>query len=186
MSDKKRRGPGAFEITLSAMSCALGVIFLYIGTLTIYILFVCYIAAELALMLPLSKQFYVGEVLAYIACCIITLLFGAIGRVWDLLPFIIFFGLHPIANALQLRFRINRWLAMVIKIVWFDAMLYVVYLVVFGGVLGADLSNPVLDFINKYIWLPIIVGGSIIAVIYDYLMFKFQVYINNLIYRIRK
>ncbi|MCD8201203.1 MAG: hypothetical protein LUD47_03945 [Clostridia bacterium] len=182
---KKRRNIGAFEITLSAMSCALGVIFLYLGTLTTYVLFVCYIAAEISLMLPLSKQFYTGEALAYLACCIITILFGAIGQIWNLVPFIMFFGLHPLANALQLRFNINRWIGMVIKIVWFDATFYVAYLLVFKMLWGGS-SSTIYQWINKYIWLVIVVGGSIIAVIYDYIMFRFQTLVNNLVYRVRK
>ncbi|MCD8206109.1 MAG: hypothetical protein LUD29_05825 [Clostridia bacterium] len=182
---KKRRGVGAFEITLSAMSCALGVIFLYVGTLTSYVLFICYIAAEISLMLPLTKQFYTGEALAYLACCIITILMGAIGKFWDLVPFIMFFGLHPLANALQLRFNINRWLAMVIKIVWFDATCYVSYLLTFKVMLGGS-DSAFFQWVNRYMWLVIIVGGSLIAVAYDYLMFRVQMMVNNLIFRVRK
>ena len=71
-------------------------------------------------MIPLSKGFYVGDALAYAGTCILTVLLGAIGQAWLLVPFIMFFGLHPLLNALQLRFNVNRWIACAVKALWFD------------------------------------------------------------------
>ncbi|MFQ7077672.1 MAG: hypothetical protein ACLRSW_06880 [Christensenellaceae bacterium] len=34
-----------------------------------------------------------------------------------------FFGLHPLVNALQLKFKVKRWIAAV-KAVWFDASMF--------------------------------------------------------------
>lgn len=178
-----RRRSNALRITLSAMATALGVIFLYLGTFNTYVLFVCYVLAEISLMLPLSKQYYGGAALAYVACCLLTVLMGALARVWALVPFIVFFGLHPIANALQLRFNINRWLALIVKIVWFDLTCWLTLWLVFDWYSGA---SALFDVLNKYIWIIIVVGGSIVAFAYDYLMFRFQVLVNNLIQRIDK
>lgn len=181
----KKRPSKSFEITLSAVSCAIAVVFLYLGTLNSYMLATGYLMAEVALMIPLSKQFYAGDALAYIACCILTILLGAIGRMWVLVPFIMFFGLHPLVNALQLRFKINRWLAYVVKAVWFDFTLWVSYILVFGSSIG----NPEWSFyetVNKYILLFIFVGGSVIFFIYDYFMFKCQTIVNSFVYRIKK
>lgn len=136
-------------------------------------------------MLPLSKNFYGGCALAYVGCVLLTLILGAVSRVWALVPFIVFFGLHPLANALQLRFKINRWLALVIKIAWFDLTCWLSLYVVFGGVLG-DTSVQFYELLNKYVWAVILVGGSIFAFIYDYLMFKAQTMVNAIVYRIKK
>lgn len=183
MSNK--RNSKSFEIALSAISCALAVIFLLIGTFSYYLLATGYFLAEVSLMIPLSKNFYVGDVLAYIGTCILTVLLGAIGQVWLLVPFIMFFGLHPLANALQLRFNLNRWLAFAIKAVWFDFTLWVMYILVFGSSIG----NPEMEIyriINDYILLFIFMGGTIFFLLFDYVMFNCQLWINSFVRRIRK
>ena len=114
------------EIALSALACAIATIFLTVGIYSAVLLFTGYLFACIALMLPLAKQSYRGYILAYLATCILALIFNVAGFI-DLLPFIMFFGLHPLVNELQLKTRINRWVAFGIKAVWFDATLWVIW-----------------------------------------------------------
>ena len=183
----KNKYPKSFEIALSAISCAVAVLFLVLGVYVNYMLATAYILAQVALMVPLSKNFIWGDVLAYIATVILAMIMGAVARFWDVVPFIMFFGLHPLANHLQIRFRVNKWLALVIKMIWFDVTLYVMYLLVFNGVMGGSLANTAFfTFVNDYIWLFIITLGSLFLWLYDYIMFKVQIWVNQLVYRIRK
>ena len=96
----------AYEIALSALSCAIATLMLLIGTYSAVLLFTGYLLACIALMMPLSKQSYWGYALAYIATCLLSLMFG-IAHFFDLLPFIMFFGLHPLINELQLKTKIK-------------------------------------------------------------------------------
>ncbi len=182
----KKRDSKSFEIALSAISCALAVIFLLMGTLNHFLFLASgYILAQISLMIPLSKQFYAGDALAYIGTCILAVLQGAMGEAWLLVPFVMFFGLHPLANALQLRFKINKWIAYIIKALWFDFSLWVMYVLVFGSSIG-DPSLPVYQAINDYILLFIFIGGSAIFFLYDYAMFKCQMLVNEFVHRIKK
>ena len=177
----------SFEIALSGISTAIAVLFLSLGILSGYLTALGYLIGILALMLPLSKQFYLGGFLAYAATCILTLILGAVARFWDLVPFIIFFGLHPILNSLQLKFNVNKWLALAIKWVWFVGTLFVGYFLIFGGLLGGSLlPEQVYDFINKYIYILIPVLGAPFIFVYDYLIFRCQMLVNGLVLRIRK
>ena len=136
-------------------------------------------------MVPLSKQFYVMDVLAYVATVILALLVGGlVGRWWEFIPFVMFFGLHPLANSLQLKYRVNRWVALAVKMVWFDAMLLVMYYAL-GSFMGLD-SSTFWQTINDYVWIIILVAGSLFLWLYDYVMFKVQIWINMLVYRIKK
>lgn len=137
-------------------------------------------------MVPLSKRFYLGGFLAYLGTVILAIVMGAAARFWDLVPFIMFFGLHPLINCLQVRFNINKWLALVVKAVWFDFTLWVAYILIFGGVIGGSAGNAVYDFINNYIYYFIFIGGTLIFYPYDYLMYKAQSAVDKLVYRIRK
>lgn len=179
----------AFEIALSGISCAIAVAVLPLGIMTGIgsLTAAGYFVAVIALMLPLSKQFFSGDFLAYVGTCILAIVLGAAAKFWDLVPFIMFFGLHPLANALQIRFKVNRWIALAVKTVWFDCTLIVGYLLVFGGVVGGTLLPEIVyRIVNKYIYLFIFTIGSALFFVYDYLIFKCQIVVNGLVYRIKK
>lgn len=187
MGDKKYTK--SFEIALSAISCAVATASLSMGILVAggYFLGLWYLIAILALMVPLSKQFYLGGFLAYLGTCVLTVVLGAVVKFWDLLPFVMFFGLHPIANSLQIRFKINRWIAYLIKALWFIGTLFAGYFMIIYGLIGGGIAgNPVYESIKNYIYILIPAAGAVIFLIYDYLIFKLQIMINGLIYRIRK
>ena len=168
----------AYEIALSALACAIATIFLTIGVYSEILLFTGYLFACIALMLPLAKQCYTGYALAYISTCILSLIFN-VARFFDLLPFILFFGLHPLVNELQLKSKINRWLACVLKALWFDGAMYVVWRFVFG-------MTSTIAVIDQYIIPIILIGGTIFFVAYDYCMYKWRFAVNNVVKRITK
>lgn len=168
----------SFEIALSAISTAFAVIFLVVASYFPLISASGWLLASVALMLPLARKMYVGDLLAYLATVGLSLIF-CISRFWQIFPFIIFFGLHPLVNALQIKFNINKFIAVPIKAVWFDIALYLFWLLTLGG-------QSSYDFIDKYIYLVIIFGGTLFFIVYDYMFFKFQNYIDNFIARIKK
>lgn len=183
----KRKYTHSFEIALSAISCAVAVVCLLVGFWSDILLASGYLFAMVALMVPLSKRFYVGGFLAYMGTVILAIIMGAAARFWDLVPFIMFFGLHPLINCLQVRFKINKWLALAVKAAWFDFTLWVAYILIFGGILGGDLSdNAVYEFINNYIYYFIFIGGTVLFFPYDYVVYKMQNAVDKLVYRIRK
>ena len=172
MGNKKRLG--AFEIALSGISCAVAVPSLALGVMT-------------GVNSLTAVGFFLGAFLSYLGTLILAIALGAAAQFWKLVPFVMFFGLHPIANALQLRFKINRWLALAVKAVWFDCTLIVGYYLVFGGLLGGSLlPQSVYEVVNKYIFVFIFTLGTVICFVYDYLAFKCQIAINLLVGRIKK
>ena len=182
---KKR--PTSFEIALSAIACAVAVSFLWLGILGGFLTGLGYLMGILALMLPLSKKFYLGGFLAYIGTCILTLVLGAVAKFWDLVPFIMFFGLHPLVNSLQLKYRVNKILAFAVKCLWFIGTLFVGYYLVFGGILGGTLfPQQFYDIVNKYIFIIIPALGVVFFLVYDYLIFRLQIMVDGLVYRIRR
>ena len=183
----KNKNSKSFEIALSGIACAIAVIFLFVGTMVPYLLATGYFMAIVALMLPITKQFYKGAFFAYICTCILTLVMGAVARVWDLVPFIIFFGLHPIVNAVQEKRKFNKLLALLLKGIWFDLMLVASYHLVFNGMFGLSfLPDNIYEIVNKYIYLFIATLGTLFFILYDFIVFKTQVVVNMIIARIKK
>ena len=168
----------SYEIALSALACAVATVLLTVGVYSEILLFTGYLLGCIALMMPLAKKSYVGYALAYVATCILSILFNA-ARFWDLLPFIMFFGLHPLIYELQLKLKINRWLAFAIKALWFDATMYLIWRFTF------DMTTSI-EFVDKYIWLILLVGGTLFFVFYDYIMYKWRAIVNRLVRRIGK
>ncbi len=168
----------SYEIALSALSCAIATLCLTVGIYSNLLLFTGYLLGCIALMLPLSKGCYIGYVLSYIATCILSFIFNA-GRFLDLLPFAAFFGLHPLINELQLKTKINRWIACAIKALWFDGAMYLLWRWVFAVTTG-------FAFLDEYIFWIILVLGSAFFIFYDYAMYKWRAWVNMLVARITK
>lgn len=166
------------EIALSALACAIATVLLTVGVYSEILLFTGYLFGCIALMMPLAKKSYIGYALAYVGTCVLSLIFN-VARFWDLLPFIMFFGLHPLVNELQFRTKINRWLACGIKALWFDGTMFIIWKFVFG-------MTTSIAFVDKYIWLILLVGGTAFFVAYDYVMYKWRAIVNRLVARIGK
>ena len=168
----------AHEIALAALSCALSTILLIVGVYSELLLFTVFLFDCIALMLPLAKKSYRGYALSYVATCILSFIFGA-GRFLDLLPFVMFFGLHPLVNELQLKTKINRWVACFIKALWFDGSMYVVWRFVFA-------VTTEIAFIDTYFIPLLLVFGTLLFIFLDYAMYKWRTIINLLVARITK
>ena len=166
------------EIALSALSCALSTILLIVGVYSELLLFTGYLFACVALMLPLAKQSWWGYALSYFGTCILAFIFGA-GRFLDLLPFVMFFGLHPLVNELQLKTKINRWVACLLKAIWFDGTMYVIWRFVFA------ITTPI-SFVDKYFLPILLVVGTAFFVFYDYTFYKCRGVVNNFVARFLK
>ena len=183
----KNKNSKSFEIALSGISCAVAVLFLSLGILSGWLLATGYFIGVLAMMLPLSKDFFKGAFFAYAGTCILALIMGAAAKFWDIVPFIIFFGLHPLINALIKKSKFSLWLFLPVKALWFDVMLIAGYYLVFGGAMGGTLfPDNIYETINKYFFLLVFTVGSVIGIIYDFLAMRCQIAVNLLVARIRK
>ena len=168
----------AYEIALSALACAMATVLLTIGIYSELLLFTGYLFGAIALMLPLAKQSYRGYALAYVGTSLLSLLLNP-ARIFDLLPFVCFFGLHPLINELQLKSKINRWVACALKALWFDITMYLVWFFLFDAALDIPIDP-------KYILPIVLVLGSAFFVFYDYAMYKWRYAVNVLVKRIKK
>ena len=169
----------AHEVALAGISTAIATISLAVGNITAVLLFTGYLVASIALSLPLAKGSYVGYTLAYVATVLLTLLIiGTGGYFIDLLPFILFFGLHPLLNELQVKYRIHRWLALIVKTVWFDgAMLLFWWLIV---------QTTGVTWLDAYALPIILIGGSTLFFFYDRTFFRLRFVVYALVKRISK
>ena len=164
-------------IAISALSSAMALILLVFGSFVEVFDLSCLFMASLALMLPLAKDYKLGGFLSYLATVILGFLLTGF-RIQVMLPFAIFFGLHPIVNYFQFKLKINKYFAVIIKAVWFVVTLYVMYFF-------TNMFISVHPLVQRYIYYFLAIGGAVFFVIYDYLMVKFQIGINAIVKRLK-
>ncbi len=139
-------------VAFSAVSAALGTLFLTIGAYTGIGEFFWYFIASVCVMLTFHNRSIAASFMSFVACCVLSFLASGLHIIY-LLPYIAFFGAYPIANYIERRYKVNKVLMTIITCVWFDASLYVFYL--FTKLFITDIA-----FINEYIILIIAIGLS--------------------------
>ncbi len=170
----------SFEIALSAIACAFAAAFLMLGSLNPFLLATGYLIATFALMVPLSKNFVWGAALGYLAAGLIALPLC----LWKIVPYFVFFGLHPIVNYLQRRFVKRtplKALCLILKAVWFDLAMWLSYYVL---TTMAGFTFP--DLFVQFFYYVIFIGGTLFFVVYDIMMFYCQRSADIAIRRIRR
>lgn len=169
----------AHEVALAGIATAIATIFLAVGNFTSILLFVGYMVASIALSLPLAKGSYRGYALAYVATVLLTLLLvGTAGYIVDLLPFIIFFGLHPLLNELQIRLRVPALAATLVKAVWFDVAMWLFWWLI--------VQTTGVTWLDAYALPIILVGGTLFFWIYEVGYFRIREKVFALVKRISK
>ena len=169
-----KRSSQSFQIALSAIACAVAAGALTLGTY-VHVLFAAgYLIAIFAIMVPLSKDFYWGAALSCVGAALLAFLFCGFAF-WTLLPFVAFFGLHPIVNRLQLR-KVKRKpfyvLWFILKAAWFDGALLLIWFTL-GGILGFT-SATWYPYVASQLYLIVFLGGTAVFAVYDVMMFLCQ------------
>lgn len=163
-------------IALSAVSAAMCLILLVLGAFIDVLDLSCLFLASLVIMIPLSKGYALGAFMAYLASALLGLLLT--GKIQIILPFAMFFGLHPVVNYLQLKHKVNKVLATIVKAAWFIGTLFAAYYL-------TTLFVVETEWIKQYIVPIIIAGGAVFFVVYDVFMFKFQDAMNGIVKRLK-
>ena len=170
----------SFEIALSAIAAAFAAGFLMLGTLNPFLLATGYLVATFALMVPLSKDFVWGSLLAFLAAGLIALPVA----LWKIVPYAVFFGLHPIVNYLQKKYVKRtpfKALCLIGKAVWFDFSMWLSFFV-----LTAMAGMPFSDFIVRFFYYIVFLGGTLFFVVYDVMIFFCQRSADIAVRRIRR
>ena len=181
-----KRQSRSFEIALSAIACAVAVCALTLGAYVDFLLAAGFLIAVFALMVPLSKQFIAGYVLALVGAVILSFLFtGFVIGVMRLLPFVAFFGWHPLVNHLQKKYVKRAWLHAVVfavKAVWFDLAMWLAW-VVLVPIFGLD-AQTWYPLIAENLYLILFLGGTVFFAAYDAAIFFCQRSVDSAVQRL--
>lgn len=170
----------SFEIALSAIACAVAAGFLMLGSLNPFLLATGYLIGTFALMVPLAKGFVWGSALAYLGASLLALPVS----LWKVVPFAVFFGLHPAVNYLQNKYVKNavwKGVCFLGKAVWFDLAMLLSWFVLTSM---AGMVFP--EWVSQFIYLVVFIGGTLFFAAYDYMIFLCQRSVDLAVRRIRR
>ncbi len=180
-----KRPSRSFEIALSAIACAVAAVALTVGSYVDVLLLSGYLIAVFALMVPLSRDFFWGAALACVGAFLLAFFFCGFA-IFQLLPFIAFFGLHPIVNRLQMKYVRKKPLHLLCflgKAVWFDLAMWLAWVVVLVPIFGID-SATWYPFVMRYFYLVLFVGGTVFFAAYDTMIVLCQRSVSVIVRRI--
>lgn len=150
-----------YRVALAGISAAVALLMVWLGVVVRFSTIAFFIAASVALMVPLSQKYYLSSVLAYVVSA--GLSFAVAGDVFSVMGYVVYFGPMAIISGIMLNHsdKINRWVQLIVKIVYINGALALLYFVCHNIVLDSSIVDRV-----QY-WM-IALFGTIILVALDY------------------
>ena len=155
-----------FEIVLSAIACAVAAVALTVGCYINVLYAAGILLAVFAIMVPLSKDFVWGAAFAFLGSALLAFMFCAFS-IFKLVPFLLFFGVHPVINHIQLKYVKRKWihpLVLLAKAVWFILTMWLSFELLAVKFFGFDQTTWyewVMRYFNYVLWLG---GGAVFVV----------------------
>lgn len=158
---KISRQEAVYRVALAGISAAMALLMVWLGVVVRFSTIAFFIAASVALMVPLSQKYYLSSVLAYVVSA--GLSFAVAGDVFSVMGYVLYFGPMAIISGIMLNHsdKINRWVQLIVKIVYINGALALLYFVCHNIVLDSSIVDKV-----QY-WM-IALFGTIILVALDY------------------
>lgn len=150
-----------YRVALAGISAAVALLMVWLGVVVRFSTIAFFIAASVALMVPLSQKYYLSSVLAYVVSA--GLSFAVAGDVFSVMGYMVYFGPMAIISGIMLNHsdKIIRWVQLIVKIVYINGALALLYFVCHNIVLDSSIVDKV-----QY-WM-IALFGTIILVALDY------------------
>lgn len=158
---KISRQEAVYRVALAGISAAVALLMVWLGVVVRFSTIAFFIAASVALMVPLSQKYYLSSVLAYVVSA--GLSFAVAGDVFSVMGYVVYFGPMAIISGIMLNHndKINRWVQLIVKIVYINGALALLYFVCHNIVLDSSIVDKV-----QY-WM-IALFGTTILVALDY------------------
>lgn len=158
---KISRQEAVYRVALAGISAAVALLMVWLGVVVRFSTVAFFIAAAVALMIPLSQKYYLSSVLAYVVSAGLSFLVA--GDVFSVMGYVVYFGPMAIISGVMLNHKdkIKWWVQLIVKIVYINGALALLYFVCHNIVLDSSIIDKV-----QY-WM-IALFGTVILVAIDY------------------
>lgn len=158
---KQSRQEAIYQIALAGISAAVALLFVGLSVLVRFSTIAFYVAASLAVMVPLTKRYYLAGFFAYAVAA--SLGFAIAGDIYTVAGFVVYFGPMALITGILLNKKAKWFIALPIKIVYINGALALLYFVCHTVIIDAEilerLSYPVIALV-----------GTLALVLIDYVL----------------
>ncbi len=163
MKHKISRQETIYAVALAGISAAVALLMVWLGVVVRFSTVAFFIAASIAVMIPASQKYYVSSIFAYLVSAGLSFLVA--GDVVSVMGYVVYFGPMAIITAtfFNHKDKVKWWIALIVKIVYINGALAILYFLCHNIVLDESIIDKV-----QY-WM-IALFGTIILVAVDYLL----------------
>ncbi len=158
---KKSRQQIVYEVALSGISTALALLLVWLSVVVRYGTIGFYVAACVALLVPLTNKYYFATICAYIASSLLA--FAIVGDIFTIAGFVVYFAPISIASAIMFDKKVKWYIAIPVKAVYINLALAFLYYVAGTIMISAD----VMDKVPYYL---VAIVGTIILLAIDFVV----------------
>lgn len=163
MKHKISRQETIYAVALAGISAAVALLMVWLGVVVRFSTVAFFIAASIAVMIPASQKYYVSSIFAYLVSAGLSFLVA--GDVFSVMGYVVYFGPMAIITAtfFNHKDKVKWWIALIVKIVYINGALAILYFLCHNIVLDESIIDKV-----QY-WM-IALFGTVILVAVDYLL----------------
>ena len=161
MKHKISRQETIYAVALAGISAAVALLMVWLGVVVRFSTVAFFIAASIAVMVPASQKYYFSSVFAYLVSAGLSFLVA--GDVFSVMGYVVYFGPMAIISGAMLNHKdkIKWWVQLIVKIVYINGALALLYFVCHNIVLDSSIIDKV-----QY-WMIALFGTAILVAI-DY------------------
>ncbi len=163
MRHKLSRQDTIYAVALAGISAAVALLMVWLGVVVRFSTVAFFIAASIAVMVPASQKYYVSSVFAYLVSAGLSFLVA--GDIFSVMGYVVYFGPMAIITAVFFNHKdkVKWWIALIVKVVYINAALAILYFLCHNIVLDESIIDKV-----QY-WM-IALFGTVILVAIDYML----------------
>ncbi len=158
---KLNRQDAIYQLALAGISAAIALLFVWLSVLVRFSTVAFYVAASVAIMVPLTKRYYFAGFFAYAAAA--SLGFVIAGDIYTVAGFVAYFGPMALITGIMCNKKVKWFIALPIKIIYINGALALLYFVCNTIMIDASIMDKI-DY-----WVIAIVG-TIALVLIDYVL----------------
>ncbi len=135
MKRKRSRGQIIYEVALGGIAAAMALLFVWLSVVVRYGTISFYVAACLALLVPMSQRYYFASISAYVVSSLLA--FAIVGDIFAISGYVVYFAPICLLSCFMLEKKVKWYVSTPIKAVYIAGALAFLYYVA-----GTIMINP--------------------------------------------
>lgn len=167
---KKDRQRIIYEVALGGVAAGIATLLVSLSVVVKYGTIGFFVAACVAIMIPLSQKYYFSSVVAYIASSLIS--FAITGDFFAVAGYVVYFAPMAILSGIFIEKHVKWFISLPVKAVYINLALAFLYFVA-GNIMVSE------EIIGKIPYYAIAIVGTVVLIAVDFLLGYVYLYVKN-------